>query len=79
VLAAPAADIAPVALGYHGCFGTLSGWPSRQPPDLGGKQGRGRADHLRDWRLLTAANELQHSEEWLRRQFATTATRKRRC
>src|SRR6516165_5088386 len=34
-------DIAPaipqeVALGYHGCFGTLSGWPSRQPPDLGG-------------------------------------------
>jgi hypothetical protein len=25
-----------VALGYHGCFGTLSGWPSRQPPDLGG-------------------------------------------
>ena len=40
-LAAPAADIAPaipqeVALGYHGCFGTLSGWPSRQPPDLGG-------------------------------------------
>jgi hypothetical protein len=35
-LAAPAADIAPaippeVALGYHGCFGTLSGWPSRQP------------------------------------------------
>src|SRR6516162_1602992 len=40
-LAAPAAEIAPaiperVALGYHGCFGTLSGWPSRQPPDLGG-------------------------------------------
>ena len=40
-LAAPAADIVPaipqeVALGYHGCFGTLSGWPSRQPPDLGG-------------------------------------------
>jgi hypothetical protein len=40
-LAAPAADIAPailqeVALGYHGCCGTLSGWPSRQPPDLGG-------------------------------------------
>ena len=34
-------DIAPaipqeVALGYHGCFGTLNGWPSRQPPDLGG-------------------------------------------
>src|SRR5262249_31045654 len=34
-------DIAPaipqeVALGYHDCFGTLSGWPSRQPPDLGG-------------------------------------------
>ena len=20
---------------YHGCFGTLSGWPSRQPADLG--------------------------------------------
>ena len=35
----PAHDIAPaipeaVALGYHACFGTLSGWPSRQPPDL---------------------------------------------
>ena len=44
-LAAPAADIAPtipqeVALGYHGCFGTLSGWPSRQPPDLGGSPAR---------------------------------------
>jgi hypothetical protein len=40
-LAAPAAEIAAsipqaVALGYHGCFGTLSGWPSRQPPDLSG-------------------------------------------
>jgi hypothetical protein len=40
-LAAPAAEIAPgipqaVALGYHGCFGTLSGWPSRQPIDLSG-------------------------------------------
>ena len=40
-LAEPAAKIASaipegVALGYHGCFGTLSGWPSRQPPDLGG-------------------------------------------
>jgi hypothetical protein len=40
-LAAPAAEIAPhipqaVALGYHGCFGTLSGWPSRQPPSLAG-------------------------------------------
>jgi len=40
-LAAPAAEIAPaipegVALGYHGCFGTLSGWPSRRPPDIGG-------------------------------------------
>jgi len=40
-LVAPAAEIASaipesVALGYHGCFGTLSGWPSRQPPDLGG-------------------------------------------
>jgi hypothetical protein len=40
-LAEPAAAIVPhipqsVALGYHGCFGTLSGWPSRQPADLGG-------------------------------------------
>ncbi len=40
-LAAPAAEIAShipqtVALGYHGCFGTLSGWPSRQPPSLAG-------------------------------------------
>jgi len=25
-----------VALGYHSCFGTLDGWPSRQPPDLTG-------------------------------------------
>jgi hypothetical protein len=38
-LLAPAHDIspaipAPVALGYHACFGTLSGWPSRQPHDL---------------------------------------------
>lgn len=24
------------ALGYHACFGTLNGWPSRQPPDLTG-------------------------------------------
>ena len=23
-----------VALGYHACFGTLNGWPSRQPRDL---------------------------------------------
>ena len=23
-----------VALGYHACFGTLNGWPSRQPHDL---------------------------------------------
>ena len=23
-----------VHLGYHMCFGTLSGWPSRQPPSL---------------------------------------------
>jgi hypothetical protein len=35
----PAHDIAPVipdnvALGFHACFGTLSGWPSRQPHDL---------------------------------------------
>ncbi|HZU90822.1 MAG TPA: hypothetical protein VE993_16350, partial [Stellaceae bacterium] len=37
----PAREIAPaipetVALGYHACFGTLSGWPSRQPSDLTG-------------------------------------------
>jgi hypothetical protein len=25
-----------VALGYHSCFGTLSGWPSRRPHDLRG-------------------------------------------
>jgi hypothetical protein len=40
-LAAPAGEISPhipqtVALGYHACFGTLSGWPSRQPSDLTG-------------------------------------------
>jgi hypothetical protein len=40
-LAAPAAEIAPaipptVALGFHGCFGTLSGWPSRRPSSLAG-------------------------------------------
>jgi len=38
---APAREISPyipdqVALGYHSCFGTLDGWPSRQPPDLTG-------------------------------------------
>jgi hypothetical protein len=38
---APAAEICPhiptaVALGYHSCFGTLNGWPSRQPKDLTG-------------------------------------------
>jgi hypothetical protein len=37
----PAREIAPhipaaAALGYHSCFGTLDGWPSRQPPDLRG-------------------------------------------
>jgi hypothetical protein len=37
----PAQEIAPqiseqVALGYHSCFGTLNGWPSRQPRDLTG-------------------------------------------
>jgi hypothetical protein len=31
-----AASPAPVALGYHSCFGTLEGWPSRQPKDLAG-------------------------------------------
>jgi hypothetical protein len=38
---APAAEIGPhipraAALGYHACFGTLAGWPSRQPRDLTG-------------------------------------------
>jgi hypothetical protein len=38
---APAAEICSripetVALGYHSCFGTLDGWPSRQPKDLAG-------------------------------------------
>jgi hypothetical protein len=38
---APAAEIAAAipaaaALGYHACFGTLNGWPSRQPTDLTG-------------------------------------------
>jgi hypothetical protein len=37
----PATEISPhipeqVALGYHSCFGTLNGWPSRQPRDLSG-------------------------------------------
>jgi hypothetical protein len=37
----PAQQISPaipeaVALGYHSCFGTLNGWPSRQPRDLTG-------------------------------------------
>jgi hypothetical protein len=40
-LTAPARAIcaaipAGVALGYHSCFGTLDGWPSRQPRDLTG-------------------------------------------
>jgi hypothetical protein len=40
-LMAPALEISPhipeqVALGYHSCFGTLDGWPSRQPRDLTG-------------------------------------------
>ena len=40
-LMAPAREISPhipreVALGYHSCFGTLNGWPSRQPSDLTG-------------------------------------------
>lgn len=38
-LLAPAKDICPyiakeVELGYHSCFGTLNGWPSRQPSSL---------------------------------------------
>ncbi|MCC6472524.1 MAG: hypothetical protein IT514_02150 [Burkholderiales bacterium] len=37
----PAKDICPhipkaVELGYHSCFGTLNGWPSRQPASLAG-------------------------------------------
>ena len=40
-LMAPSLEISPhipeeVALGYHTCFGTLNGWPSRQPKDLTG-------------------------------------------
>jgi hypothetical protein len=40
-LVAPAREISPripeaAALGYHSCFGTLDGWPSRQPRDLTG-------------------------------------------
>lgn len=40
-LMAPAREVgaatpAQVALGYHSCFGTLDGWPSRQPKDLTG-------------------------------------------
>jgi hypothetical protein len=37
---APLPEIAavpgPAALGYHSCFGTLDGWPSRRPRDLTG-------------------------------------------
>ena len=40
-LMAPSREISPhipreVPLGYHTCFGTLNGWPSRQPKDLTG-------------------------------------------
>jgi len=40
-LTVPAREIVPripeaAALGYHSCFGTLDGWPSRQPRDLTG-------------------------------------------
>jgi hypothetical protein len=40
-LMVPAQQLSPhipeqVALGYHSCFGTLNGWPSRQPRDLTG-------------------------------------------
>jgi hypothetical protein len=40
-LMAPSREISPhipreVELGYHTCFGTLNGWPSRQPKDLTG-------------------------------------------
>lgn len=41
LVCAPAHEICPgipkaVHLGHHMCFGTLSGWPSRQPPSLQG-------------------------------------------
>ena len=40
-LMAPAREVCAVtpdavAVGYHSCFGTLEGWPSRQPKDLAG-------------------------------------------
>ena len=40
-MAEPAAEICAaippgVALGYHSCYGTLDGWPARQPPDVTG-------------------------------------------
>ena len=40
-IARPAAEICAaipddVALGYHSCYGTLDGWPSRQPPNVTG-------------------------------------------
>lgn len=40
-VAQPANDIcsaipADVAIGYHSCYGTLDGWPSRHPPDATG-------------------------------------------
>ena len=40
-LMSPSQEISPhipeeAALGYHTCFGTLNGWPSRQPKDLTG-------------------------------------------
>ena len=41
--AKPAQDIClgipeEVAIGYHSCYGTLDGWPSRTPPDATGTQ-----------------------------------------
>jgi hypothetical protein len=56
-LVAPAAEIASaipesVALGYHGCFGTLSGWPSRQPLI----SAAALSCLMRRWRLRAAAS-----------------------
>jgi len=71
-LAAPAADIAPaipqqVALGYHGCFGTLSGWPSRQPPDFAPLERLRAADA----KVYLGAIHHMHDADGLRRQLQT--------
>ena len=74
-LAAPAADITPaiaqeVALGYHGCFGTLSGWPSRQPSRS--RRHRHTAERGGDWglraprRFLASADARQRGRRVFR-------------